>query len=450
MKVDMVIKNGLLVLPYGIVEAGLGIEGEKIISITRNANLPQAEKTIDAKGKYIIPGGIDVYVGTRDPGRPDQEDYKTCSEAAVVGGVTTILDKSGPNPPSSNLENLMVKVKSAEAKSVVDYGIYGGFNQPPKDISGIPELAKAGVLGFGVILAYPDFPDDAMLFKTFEEIGKTGLPATVRAENRSLIALFEERLTSQGKTDIFAHFKGRPDFCEAETISKCIIFSKAAGCRLHIHIVSSAVGSQLIRTAKANGQAVTCDTAPQYLLPFKKKDLERMGPWARFNPPIREKADIAALWQCVHDGTVDNIGTDHAPRTREEKEVGWKNIFDTGPGTIGVETLLPLMLTEVNREALSINELSSLVSQKPAEVFGLYPRKGIIQIGSDADIVIVDMKKKQTIKADKLHSKSKNTVYNGWNVKGLPILTIIRGEVVAKDGEVIAKPGFGKWIKPIK
>ena len=212
--------------------------------------------------------------------------------------------------------------------------------------------------------------------------------------------------------------------------------------------MSTKEGTDIVRRAKTNNISVTTETCPHYLL-LKKKHLEQLGPYGKVTPPIRGTVDdINALWQGLLDGTIDFIASDHAPHPRDEKEPGWENIFAADGGVIGVQTMLPLMLTQVNKGRISLTELVNLTSMNPAKVFNLYPRKGIIQIGSDADLNVIDLKKEFVIRAEDQYSNIDYTPYEGWKVKGIPILTIVRGKIVVYEGEVLAKQGCGEWVIP--
>ena len=440
---NLVIRNGFLVSPYSIVKADIGVRGEKIAMIGRPETMPPSEKVLDASGLYIIPGCIDTHVHFREPLREDKENWITGSRSAACGGVTTVLEM--PESVEPGPEALTRKMRLAEEKSVVDFGLYGR----PRGPEDVQELFKIGVIGYKILLGYEQFAlDDGSFFQILKGIGSTSLPAVVHAEDITIIRELEKELLQKGMKDIFAHGEARANFVEEEAVAKSLVLARAAGCKLHIAHLSTKEGAELIRTAKRNRQAVTAETCPQYLL-LEKTHLEKLGPYGKINPPVRgTKEDIAALWLGLRDGTVDCIATDHAPHLIEEKELGWKNIFDSAPGVIGVQTMLPLMLTEVNRGRLSLTKLVELTSANPAKIFNIYPRKGSIQIGSDADLVIINLKKRSTIRIEDQQSKMPFTPYNGWKIQGTPRVTIVRGQVAAEDGKVRVDPGYGKLIKP--
>jgi D-hydantoinase len=441
---DLLVKNGKLVSPSYVILGDVGIEDEKIVAIGRSAGMPEAREVIDVEGKHVIPGCIDVHVHFREPLRQDKEDWLTGSKGAVLGGVTTVVDM--PESTEPTVEGLSNKLREAEKKSLVDYGLYGRPSSPQD----VRDFAEFGVLAYKIYLGYPEFaPDDGTFLQLLKEIGKTNLPVSVHAENYDIIEVLEKELIKEGKTDIFAHGMARPNYVEEESIAKSILMARVAECRLHIAHLSTKEGLELIREAKRKGQKVTTETGPHYLV-LTEEDLKKHGPYGKICPPVRGvPSDVNALWNGLNDGTVDCMATDHAPHLISGKEVGWKNIFDASPGAVSVQTMLPLMLTEVNRGRMPLTKLVEVTSTNPSKIFNMYPRKGTIQIGSDADLVILDLEKESTIRKDEQQSKMPYTIYDGWKIKGSPITTIIRGKIVMHDGQIKADKGYGKWIKPL-
>jgi allantoinase len=445
MVLDLVIKNGKVVTSINVRKSSIGIKKGKIVWLGENGFSPSAEQTIDAKGKHVIPGCIDVHVHFREPLRPDKEDWSTGSKSAICGGVTTVLDM--PESVEPTVEGLNKKLDSALSKSVVDFGLYGRPTTPEN----VEALSKAGVIAYKILLGYEQFvPDDGTFFRLLKAIGKTYLPVAVHAEDINIVKSLRDHLLKEGKKDIEAHELSRPTFIEEEAIAKTLILARVAECRLHIAHVSTAEGAGLIGQARAaSAQEVTAETCPHYLM-LDKSDLERLGPYGKINPPVRgTRKNMEGLWTALSRGVIDCIATDHAPHLITEKEVGWENIFEAAPGAIGVQTMLPLMLTSVNEGKLSLCKMVELMAFNPAKIFDLYPRKGIIQLGSEADLVIVDMERKVTIRAEDQHSKMPFTPYDGWDVQGIPEITILRGEVAARDGEPTVTPGYGEWLRPM-
>jgi len=448
MTVDLIIKNGTLVMPNYVVKATIAIDNGKIVSISSNSVTFNADKIIDATGLYILPGIIDDHVHFREPGLTYKEDFYTGSMAAACGGVTLVLDMPNVVPPTADQQTLKQKVELASRKSFVDFGFYGVIL--PTNIDQIEPLAEAGVIGYKVFMGLTvgglPSPNDGELIEAFKRIANTGLRVGVHAENRQIIDYLTEKLKKEGRTDPLAHLESRPAIAEAEAIQRAILFAKQFGTKLHIFHMSSKEGVEIVRWAKQNGLNVSAETCPHYLLFDGQEGLKKLGSLLKMNPPIRTKESAEALWQGLKDGTIDVIATDHSPHTREEKLN--PNIWEAIAGFPGVETLLPLMLTQVNNGKLSLTELVRLMSENPAKLWGLYPKKGTINIGSDGDLTIIDLHKEGVIESEKLHSKNKLTPFDGFKVKGMPVYTIVRGNVVMEKGEIVGEPK-GMWIKPI-
>jgi dihydroorotase (multifunctional complex type) len=290
--------------------------------------------------------------------------------------------------------------------------------------------------------------DDGMLFEFFNKVAECESIATVHAENEAIIASIEKRMKSQGRNDIHAFLESRPVVQEVEALSRAAILSEAAGCHLHVVHVSCPQGVDLLNKRKESGQKLSCETGPHYLA-LSEEEAGRLGPYLKFAPPIRSRTETQQLWMQLTEGKIETLGSDHGPHTRENKEKGWNNIWEAGNGLLGVETCLPIMLSEgINKGRISIQKLVSVMCENPARLFRIYPQKGAIQVGSDADLVIVDLEKEWVIDAKKFHSLHKHSPFDGLKVKGMPILTMLRGEVIAEEGEVTGEPGYGKFVSP--
>ena len=448
MAVDLVIRNGKIVTPQGIYEGDdIAVEKGKIVAIDKRGSFPKAKEVIDAVGKYVLPGIIDVHVHFREPGYTYKEDFETGSMAAAAGGVTTICDMPNNQPFCSTVEAFLQKKEIIKNKAYVDYGLVAAV--VGDTVEEIPKLAEAGINVFkifmGATVGGVPAPDDGGMFRAFQLIAETGLRIGVHAENNPIMDYLTAKLKEAGRTDPLAHVEARPPVAEAEAIQRAVLFAAETGCKLHIYHLSSKEGVELIKAAQEKGVRVSAETGPHYLL-LDCNYMEKVGSILKMNPPVRSREHGEALWQGLLDGTVEVIATDHSPHTPEEKIK--ENIWEAIPGFTGVETSVPLMLTQVNEGRLSLMTYVKLASENPARLFNLYPRKGTIQIGTDADFTIVDMAKEGVINSEKLHSKSKISPFDGWRVKGLPVYAIVRGNVVMKDGEIVGKPQ-GELIKPI-
>jgi len=292
--------------------------------------------------------------------------------------------------------------------------------------------------------------NDGIMFESFKRISEAKSVAIVHAENHQLYEFLKNKAVQKGENDPIAYSLSRPNIVEAEAISRAILFAKFGGNRLHVAHMTTKEGVELVRNAKDNWQPVTAEVTPQALL-LNKKNYEKCKHYLIMNPPVREKEDNLALWKALNDGTVDCIVTDHCAYSKEEKNVGLKNIWDTPPGIPGLETIIGLLISEgVNKNRIELQRLVQLCCENPARIFGLYPRKGVIRVGSDADFMIIDLKKEEVIQADKLQCIGESTPFEGRQIKGKPILTIVRGQTVADNGNIVGKPGYGKFIPSLK
>lgn len=461
MGVDLAIMGGTFVLGDGTTAEGLGIavRGDRIVAICSRDELPPAQRVIDATGRVVVPGLIDPHVHTRAPGYDYKEEFETCSAAAAAGGITTFLAMHTVKPPTTTRENVRRLIDFGSSRSIVNFNVYGLVVD--SNIQEIPKMASLGISGFKVLMGYrfekSDWrkhveglfcPTDGRLLEAMRLIADTGIPLAAHAENDDIVHVNQERLQAQGRKDPLAHLEARPSIAEEEAISRLMLFTRRCGNRLHILHLPGKEGVRLVREGQARGVKVTSETCPQYLLMTHEEHMARYGSVAKINPPIRTKADQDALWEGIQSGGIDVIGTDHSPHTDEEKMVDrpQDDIWNAVAGFVGVETGIPLMLTEVNRGRLTLVRLVDLCSTEPARIFGLYPDRGTLRVGGAADITILDLGREWTIDRHKLHSKTTVTPFHGWKVKGKPAHTIVNGKVVYEESRVVGKPGDGRFI----
>ena len=443
MEADIVISGGHVVSADAVFPADVAIAGEKVIAVGTNLS---GRKVIDAAGKYIMPGAIDSHVHFRTPGYDYKEDWETGTGAAARGGVTTVMEMPNTNPPTGTLQALKIKQDIAARQAYVDYGIYGLLDE--KNIGQLEALIDAGVSSFKCFMGntFGDLPapSDGAMLEGFEILARRGMRCTVHAENASIMARRQAALEAAGRHDPLAHLAARPEVCAIEAVSRAVVFAEWTGARLHVAHKSSKDALYVLRDAKARGVDVTVETCPQYLL-LSTKDHDKYGNIMRVNPPIREPGHQEPLWQALREGVVDMIATDHAPHLPEEKTRA--SVWQCDCGFPGVETQMPLMLSEVNRGRMTISDYVRWACVNPAKAWGFFPNKGVIQAGADADIVLVDMKREWSIDQSQLFSKSKISPWHGRHVQGGPVLTMVRGKVVMENGEMVAQPGWGKPAK---
>jgi len=437
---DLVVRNGDVLVGSRRLRANLAIRDGRIEAIADVSAPISSPETINAAGLTILPGVIDPHVHFRDPGFTYKETFSTGSAAAAFGGVTTVFDMPSTNPPVYDAGLLGDKRKLAERQSWVDFGLYGSLDHT--NIGRAAELAAAGAVAFKVFMydrhSSPPYgiTDNYLLLKAFEEVAGTGLVVTVHAESNDIVKSLTRVAKENDRSDPLAHLESRPAISEAEAIQRALLLAETSGARLHIAHLSSNAGVDLVRRAKCRGVRVTAEVTPQHLL-LDSRDYARIGSAVKMVPPIRYISDQQALWAGMLDGTIDMIATDHAPHTESEKS---RPIMEAASGMVGVETSLPLMLTQVNSGRLSLSQYVRLASENPARVFGLYPRKGAIAIGSDADLVAVDLNRRWTIRSSELHSLSRVTPFDDWSVTGCAKYTIVRGNVVMAEGKLVGSP----------
>ena len=458
--VDMVIRGVKVFIDDSFIEGGVAVENGKVVAITEEKYLPKGKEIIEGKGNYLIPGTVDPHVHLRDPGHAERETFETGTKAAAAGGVTTILEMPISVPPPYSFELVERRVKLAKPQAVVDFAMFGaaGANK----LEYIESCAKSGIVAFKTFFQKAQEGREAefdgltmentgLQFKGLQEVSKTKKIIAIHSENNDMIQILIKEFREKGQVDNEAHALSRPPISEIETVSKLLLFAKETGAKIDFVHISTPESMELIKKAKLEGQKVYLETCPHYLF-LTIEDLKKYGPYAKCNPPLRSKEDRDKLWDYINDGSVDFIGSDHGPFTKAEKERGLKNIFDAPAGFPGLELRLPLMLTAVKNGKLSFKRAIELISTNPAKVFGLYPKKGIIRIGSDADFVLVDMEKEFIVDNTKMFTKARDiaTVYNGWKLTGKPIMTMVRGKVIFKNDQIMPNVvGWGKFVRKV-
>jgi dihydropyrimidinase/allantoinase len=446
MTVDLVLKNGKILLPEGVFEGGIAIDEGKIVSIGKEGNLPTANETIDVEGNIIVPGVIDIHSHLRDMDRSDWEDFESGTKAAAAGGVTTAIEMPLTLPPTTNVETFLDKKNRVENKAIVNMGLYAGAGT--HNLEEIPLLHDNGAIAFKTFTHPPpkgrenDFlglyvTDDGSHLNVLEQISKKDALSVVHAENWQIGHYYSEKIKAQGGKDLVAYLKSKPGITEAEAIQRVSYFADYTHTRLHICHVCSKEAIGVLKRIKASGLMITAETCPHYLA-FSIDNVKHLGPYAKINPPIREREHVNELWKALNDGTIDAVASDHGPFPREVKELGWGDIWKAYMGSPGIDTMFPVMLTQMNKGLISLERLIKVLSENPARIFGLYP----------ADIVVVNLKKKNIIDKEKSYSKAKDIalLYDGYEVQGIPTHTIVNGKIVMHDGEVFGKPGTGKFV----
>lgn len=458
MAVDIVIKNARLATAEGTFAAGIAINKGKIVAIADDELLPPADRTIDASGKYVLPGLIDVHTHW-GLGLSFRQGCMTETKAAALGGVTTIgIFSMFLTTLQKDLEEVFDELKKDFEATAVTDSLFHRVLVSDLALSEIPKCVDLGITSFKFLMGYKGPQAEAMgipregivdgfVFEAFKIISEMGWPARamVHAENVDIALRLRKGL--EHRQDARVWYDSRPNFVEEECIKRAIFIAKVTECPLYIVHNTIAESVDIFARAKSEGVDVIAETCPQYLTHNSEEPvpiLKDNPALAVVNPPLRGKKDSERLWQGIKQGIINTIGSDHAPHTREAKG---RDVWQAPPGAGNLtQMILPVMLSEgVNKNRILLEKVVEVCCQNPAKAFGLYPRKGTISVGSDADIVIVDLDKKVKWTPELSPSVCDWSIYEGWEFKGWPVLTILRGNIVAEQGKIVGKPGVGRY-----
>lgn len=421
----MLIRGGKVYLPSGLTETDVLIRGSKI---ARTGKGLKGDRTINARGKVVIPGLIDVHVHCREPGATHKEDFRTASEAALAGGVTTFFDQPNTNPLPNNVKALKEKITLAKKNCLVNFHINAGFPERLEDVAGLRKISKFfGEIPLSETTGLSKSIGSSELLSFFTMLDELNGIATIHCENQEINDYFKKGLNK--RSDAAVHCDARPGISEAEAVARTLALQGDG--RIHLCHVSTAAGVDLVKHAKSHAKRISCEVTPHHIF-LSREDMKRLGTRGKMNPPLRTPRDLLALWEGVHDGTVDMVATDHAPHTLGEKN---KDIWSAPSGVPGLETMLPLLLNEVSKGKLSIHRIVELTSENPARIFSIVG-KGLIVPGYDADITIVDLDEKWKVGGSDLHTKCGWSPWEGTTLTGRPVMTILGGKIAMKDGEV--------------
>lgn len=444
MTADLILSNAKAYIHNEIVDCSLAINQGKIFKIAKEANMPKAETKIDLKNLLVLPGLIDVHVHLRDEGKAYKEDFYSGTAAAAAGGITTVLDMPNNEPVTMSVEALRNRMKNAENRILVNVGFYSEF---PKNMKETEEIIREGAVAFKLFMAEQigglNIDDDHALLEAFKIVSSLKTPVAVHAEDKTTLKKVEEELKRDNCNDIEAFLRAHSENVEVTAVKRLLKIAEQTNVHVYFCHISTENGLKAIVDGKKSGIKITCETTPHHLF-LSVGDLRRIGTLALTTPPIRENHHIAALWDGIKNSWIDILASDHAPHTLGEKKA--ESVWDVKVGVPGLETTLPLLLTEVKHERLSITDIVRLMAESPAEIFGLKGR-GFLKEGNNADLIVVDLDVKHKIDASKFHSKAKYSPFNGWNVEGKPVKTFVGGRLIMDDGEIVAEAGSGEIIR---
>ena len=452
---DLLVKNGRIVTAQAVTEGNIGIKDGRIAALLEAGQEPEAAKVIDAKGKYVFPGAIDTHAHLNDPGYEWREDYEHGTAAAAMGGYTTIIDMPLQNEPAmTNAAIFDRKVEKVDCNAYTDYCFWGGL--VPDNFDELEGLHEKGCVAFKSFIG-PVSPDYSSLnygqaYEAMERIKEFGGRAGFHCEDFSMIKWQEARMKREGRMDWQGFLDSRPVIAEMVATVDMIEIAKATGCKVHICHVSSPDVAQKIKEAQQAGYDVTAETCSHYLS-LTDQDVLANGPLFKCAPPLRSKEDVDRLWTYVEDGTFSGIASDHSPCSYDEKFkeiLGNKieNVFDVWGGISGIQSGFQVVFNEgCVKRGVDPRVLARAMALNPAKAFGIYGKKGDILPGFDADLVILDPEKEWEITSESLLYVNKISAFVGMKGRGLPVCTIIRGNVVAEDGKITAEKGVGTLVR---
>jgi dihydroorotase (multifunctional complex type) len=454
---DTLIAGGEVLLPDGLHRVDLGLAEGKVAGIYAPGTASKATQSIDATGKTVLPGIVDIHFHVRAPAYPERGTVLSETRAAAAGGVTTLFEMPISKPCCSTPQELARRRDHFSENAVIDFALYaapGDLTEATRD-----RMLDLGCIAFKIFTSPSPagradefeglaFPDEADQLRALRLLAGTDRPVVVHAESAALLGHFEEQAKSLDPADAATHGKSRPAICESVAVAKLLAMNITAQAKLHIAHVTSAETIQVLRGFQGTSD-FTAETCPQYLF-TTEKDVARAGVYAKVNPPIRHQADQDALWQAIADGVINYVTTDHAPFTKAEKQAAEGDFPAAPPGVPGIEFILPAMLDAVAQGRLTLKRAHDLICANGARLYGLYPSKGALLPGCNADITIVDLSGETVISSKTLHTHAREVahLFEGRRLRGKVTQTLLAGKTVFLDGDVIGPQGGGRYVTP--
>ncbi len=447
---DLAITGATAVTRAGVAPAEVGINGSRIAQIARPGSLAAASKTIDARGKLLLPGAVDphTHLDAEMFNLHTIDDFESGTIAAAAGGVTTIVDYAFQER-GGTLATAVAKWRAkAEGRAIIDYSFHIALLDPTREaIAEIPRMVEQGFTSFKIFMMM-NFEARARDFlRAFRVAGESGALLTIHAEDENLIGYCTEMLLRAGKESVEHFAASRPPLSESAAVKRALAMMQVTGAPAYFVHLSSRDAIAAIRRARDNGRAVLAETRPIYLYLTEERLLEPHGERYVGYPPLRAAEHRDAIWAALADGTVDVVATDHCSWTLENK-LSASRFTRVMPGMSNLETLVPMLYSEgVAKGRISLARMVDLVATNPARIFGMYPKKGVIAEGSDADLVVFDPERKVTVHSQEMHSRADYDPFEGFEVTGWPAITISRGEVIVTDRHEDARRGRGEMVR---
>ena len=434
---DTVIRGADVCDVSGISPLDILVRDQKIAALVPRGSAVSANQEIDARGLTVIPGAVDAHVHFRDPGAVHKEGFETGTAAAALGGVTTVVIMPTDIPATASARTVAEKMSNGEGKSHVDFAVTGLL---ACDLSNLDELLMSGVIGLEMFMTGQDeryrFSDPHLLARALTSLRSVGVPASVSPGDDRIVSRVEAEIMATGRSDPAAFAASRPSLAEASGVWQAALAAAETGTSVHFRQISCQRSMSAIRQWQRAGLKISAETFPHYLF-LTVADLSRLGAAAVMSPPLRDDADVEALWQGLADGTISMIATDHAPHLPEEKAVGQQDIWKTPFGVAGLQTSLLLMCDQAVRGRIALHDVVRLCSEAPARLFGMFPRKGCLKIGADADIVGLDLGAATTITNEAQASKARATPFHGRTVNCGITFTMLRGQLIVREGALV-------------
>lgn len=445
---DLILHGGTLISPHNKTKADIAVKAGKIAAI--GSEIPQmgSAKTIDVSGKYIFPGCIDSHMHLWEPGQIAHYDFSDGTRGSAAQGVTTVIDHPLTIPEVLNADIFREKVGIGERTSYTDFALHAGIGQD--NFSEIEALWEAGCTAFKIFMCESgsrvNGQDSGRMLEALQRIGKLGGTVVLHCENNEMLNFNEMKLRNTGRKDMQAFLEWRPPIVETEAIHRALFLLRDTGTRAVFAHTTVPEGVAMISRARESGLDVWTETCAHNLY-LTTEDLSEKGAWVSYAPPVRDPKRLCGLWECLKRGEIQTVGSDHCsvdPELKRKAETDmWEHLFGVPDG----ETLVPLMLNAVATGRISAEKMSEVLSANPAKIYGLYPRKGVIAIGSDADFTIADMETEYTLQAENMYTACKWIPYEGMRVKGQVAYTILRGKVISERGRITGEPGDGKFYR---